>query len=260
MGIWVIIMIAQILLLNHIFSDSDKIHLQYIIYDSLFCNFFQAVCILALWYPVQYYRTILNILPFLLFHLFLLLIVLVVWLGLGFFVTHVLLSHYPFYPDFFLRILPVRIVFGALIYVIFVLVYYLFLSSSEIKTQKEAIEALKIDSTLVPNEKLTRISVKKNREIYFVAIDDIYYIESNGDYVLIHTSKGRFLKDMTMKFFELHLPSDQFIRIHRSYIINLKYLTKLELYEKDTYQLQMKEGNVLKISAAGYKLLKQKMK
>lgn len=108
-------------------------------------------------------------------------------------------------------------------------------------------------------ETLSRIAVKKNKEIRLISVMDILYIEANGDYVLIYTDTGRFLKDKTMKYLETHLPVDRFVRIHRSFIINIDYLVKLELYEKEMYQVQLKGGITLKTSNAGYKLLKQKL-
>jgi DNA-binding LytR/AlgR family response regulator len=139
------------------------------------------------------------------------------------------------------------------------LVYYLFLSTSEIKAQKEVMEETATASTSFPIEKLTRISVKKNKEIHTVTLNQILYIEANGDYVLIHTEGSKYLKDRTMKYWETHLPDDLFVRIHRSFIINIEWITKIELYEKETYKVQLKNGNSLKASSAGYKLLKQKM-
>jgi DNA-binding LytR/AlgR family response regulator len=108
-------------------------------------------------------------------------------------------------------------------------------------------------------EKLTRISVKKRQEIYFIPVNQILYIEANGDYVLIHTSESKYLKDKTMKYWETHLSDDLFVRIHRSFIVNIEHISKIELYEKETYKVQLKNGDSLKASTTGYKLLKQKM-
>ena len=112
---------------------------------------------------------------------------------------------------------------------------------------------------LVPAEKLTRISVKKHRELFFIPVTEIICIEANGDYVMIYTAKSKYLKDRAMKYWEAMLPDDLFIRIHRSFILNIEHIAKIELYEKETYRVQMKNGTSIKASAAGYKLLKQKM-
>ena len=107
-----------------------------------------------------------------------------------------------------------------------------------------------------PPGMLTRIAVKSRQQIHVIQVNDIDYIEADGDYVKLHTAKSAFLKEKTMKFFEENLPSQQFIRIHRSYIVNVNEVAKIELYEKDTYRVHLKSGELLKASSSGYKALK----
>ncbi|MDR3094160.1 MAG: LytTR family transcriptional regulator DNA-binding domain-containing protein [Bacteroidales bacterium] len=104
-------------------------------------------------------------------------------------------------------------------------------------------------------ETLTRIAVKDRQQIHVVPVGDIDYIEADGDYVKLHTGKNAFLKEKTMKYFEENLPS-QFIRIHRSYIVNVNGVSKIELYEKESYRVYLKSGIILKASSTGYKALK----
>jgi two-component system LytT family response regulator len=111
-----------------------------------------------------------------------------------------------------------------------------------------------IDTSPSP-ETLTRIAVKDRQQIHVVPVDDIDYIEADGDYVKLHTAKNAFLKEKTMKYFEENLPS-QFIRIHRSYIVNVNGVSKIELYEKESYRVYLKNGVVLRASSTGYKALK----
>ena len=105
-------------------------------------------------------------------------------------------------------------------------------------------------------ETLTRIAVKDRQHIHVIPVNDIYYFEADGDYVKIHTEKRAFLKEKTMKYFEENLPQQQFIRIHRSYIVNVDEVTKIELYEKENYRVHLKNGERLKASSNGYKALK----
>ena len=256
-GIWAIIMVAQILLLYHSYLPFST---YYFYYDSLIFNFLQACCILAMWYPVRYYRDIsLSIPLFVLFHLLLLLISFGIWIGIGYLLIDNILSHDTLYSLFFRETLLYRCVTGFLIHVVFILTYYLFLSSHKIKEQKKALEeAVNIQKKTVI-EKITRISVKKNQAIFSIPVEQIQYIEADGDYVLIYTSEGKFLKDKTMKYWETYLPDNIFVRIHRSFIVNLTCISKIELYEKETYKVQLKNGSSLKASASGYKLLRQKM-
>lgn len=102
---------------------------------------------------------------------------------------------------------------------------------------------------------LTRIAVKNRQQIHVIPVNEIDYIEADGDYVKLHSSKTAFLKEKTMKYFEENLPS-QFIRIHRSYIVNVSEVAKIELYEKETYRVHLKNGEILKASSNGFKALK----
>ena len=109
-------------------------------------------------------------------------------------------------------------------------------------------------------EPLSRIAVKDRQQIHVVPVRELSYIEADGDYVKLHTNKGVFLKEKTMKYFEENLPKQQFIRIHRSFIINVDEVAKIELYEKENYRVHLKNGVILKAGMAGYKALKDMIK
>jgi len=101
-----------------------------------------------------------------------------------------------------------------------------------------------------------RVVVKKNGVIKIIAVVDIHYLEADDDYVKLSTSEGIFQKNKTMSFFEKTLESSQFIRIHRSYIINLAQVTRIELKEKDSYVVLLKSDIWLPVSKTGYIKLK----
>lgn len=109
-------------------------------------------------------------------------------------------------------------------------------------------------------EALERIAVRSGKKIHVIPVSDIHFIEANGDYVMIHTDGQRFLKEKTMKYFEDHLDPDQFVRIHRSYIVNVIMISKIELYDKETHLVLLKDGNKLKASRKGYKILRDLLK
>ena len=253
-GIWVIITVTQIFLL--LFYNLNS---KFIICDAIACNIFHAIVLLLLWYPVRYSHNILNIPVLILFHILLFLISSAIWMGLGFLITFSLFSDYQYYPKFIQAILPVRIVFSLLIYLVSILTYRLLFISNELKEQRQKNEEKLSVKSPVPEEKLTRIIVKKNSEYHCVTVNQIRYIEANGDYVLIYTDSNKYLKDQTMKYWETHLPDDSFVRVHRSFIVNIEEIAKIELYEKETYKVHLKNGDTLKASSTGYKLLKQKM-
>lgn len=109
-------------------------------------------------------------------------------------------------------------------------------------------------------ELLQRIAVKNRHKIDVIPVYEILYIEAADDYVMIHTADKNVLKEKTMKFMETHLDPNQFVRIHRSYIVNVNFISRLELYEKESYAVVLKNGKTLKASLTGYKALKQMLK
>ena len=107
---------------------------------------------------------------------------------------------------------------------------------------------------------LNRIVVKSGRKIQVIPVESIYYIESQDDFVMIYCKDGHFMKQKTMKFFEQHLDDKQFVRIHRSFLLNLTYISEIQQYEKESWIVLTKQGAKLKVSKAGYANLKEKLK
>lgn len=101
-----------------------------------------------------------------------------------------------------------------------------------------------------------RVVVKNAGVIKIIPVEAIHYLEADDDYVKLSTTEGNFQKNKTMSFFEQTLDPTQFIRIHRSYIINLAQVTKIELKEKDSYVVLLKSGIWLPVSKTGYVKLK----
>ena len=106
---------------------------------------------------------------------------------------------------------------------------------------------------------LNRIVVKSGRKIQVIPVDSIHYIESQDDFVMIYCSDGHFMKQKTMRFFENHLDGEQFVRIHRSYLLNLACISEIQQYEKESWLVLTKQGAKLKVSKGGYSSLKAKL-
>jgi len=113
-----------------------------------------------------------------------------------------------------------------------------------------------LDSAAMSPAQHRRVVVKKNGVIKIIAVADIHYLEADDDYVKLSTTEGVFHKNKTMSFFERTLDTAQFIRIHRSYIINLAQVTRIELKEKDSYIVLLKSDIWLPVSKTGYAKLK----
>jgi len=106
-------------------------------------------------------------------------------------------------------------------------------------------------------KEIERVITRLGSRITVIPADKIWYIESADDYVMIHSELGEHLKEKTMRYFEDHLPPDRFVRIHRSFIVNVTFIQGIELYEKDTHLIMLRNGDKLRASAEGYKRLKQ---
>ncbi|MFC2134288.1 LytR/AlgR family response regulator transcription factor [Bacteroidota bacterium] len=106
-------------------------------------------------------------------------------------------------------------------------------------------------------EYLDRIVVKSNQKISIISVDDLQYIEAQDDYVMLHSSKGKMLKQKTMKYFESHLNPKDFVRIHRSYIARIDFIKQIELFEKESYKVILTNGDKLPVSKNGYTKLKE---
>ena len=121
--------------------------------------------------------------------------------------------------------------------------------------QKESTDAV-LDAVAMSSAQSNRVVVKKDGIIKIIPVADINYLEADDDYVKLSTTEGAFYKNKTMAFFEQTLDAGQFVRIHRSYIINLAQVTKIELKEKDSYVVLLKSDIWLPVSKTGYAKLK----
>lgn len=105
-------------------------------------------------------------------------------------------------------------------------------------------------------EERNRIVVKENGNIRIIPVNEIQYVEAYDDYVKIFTAKEMFLKKKTMSFYEQSLDASQFVRVHRSYIIQLSQITRIEPLEKDTHIAILKSNAKIPLSRTGYTKLK----
>ena len=107
------------------------------------------------------------------------------------------------------------------------------------------------------DEYLDRVVVKDRHKIHIAPVDQVRYIESMDDYVMIYTTEGRWMKQKTMKYFESALNPKDFIRIHRSYIVKVDEINEIQQYEKESYIVILHDKTKLKVSKTGYKNLKE---
>ena len=102
-----------------------------------------------------------------------------------------------------------------------------------------------------------RIVVKNGSKIKIIPVEDVYYLEAADDYVKIFTKEGSFLKNKTMSHFEQSLDKNLFVRTHRSCIVNIQQITRIDPYEKDGHIAILKSGGRVSVSKTGYVKLKE---
>jgi len=101
-----------------------------------------------------------------------------------------------------------------------------------------------------------RIVVKTGTKVKIIPVQDVQYLQADDDYVSVFTKEGSYLKNKTMNFFEQMLDPRYFVRVHRSYIIAIQEITRIDPYEKDSHLAILKSGAKIPVSKTGYVKLK----
>lgn len=112
-------------------------------------------------------------------------------------------------------------------------------------------------STRVPGEYAERIVVRDGTRVHIIPIGKLDYIEAQDDYLALASEGKRHLKQQTISSIESSLDPKHFLRIHRSYIINLERVTKIEPFGKDTHVAILRDGSRLPVSRSGYGRLRE---
>ncbi len=102
-----------------------------------------------------------------------------------------------------------------------------------------------------------RIVVRDGAKVHVIPVGRLDYVEAQDDYVCLHYEGKRYLKEQTMAEVEATLDPARFVRIHRSYIINIERLTRVEPYGKDSRVAILATGAQLPVSRAGYARLNE---
>ncbi len=100
-----------------------------------------------------------------------------------------------------------------------------------------------------------RIVIRDGAQVHVVPVDRIDYIEAQDDYIAVRTRGRSLLKEQTLADVEAQLDGRRFVRIHRSYVLNIDRLSRVELYAKDSRLAVLTDGTQLPVSRAGYQRL-----
>ncbi len=130
---------------------------------------------------------------------------------------------------------------------------------SRLHQKRESAENLQTLAKKVKEDtkEIERLFVKTGNKIDVVVVPDIIRIEALDDYVEIFTAEKKYVKKETMNFLEQSLPEETFVRVHRSSIINVNYMKKMERYGKESYIVILKDGSKVNVSKSRTKELKQ---
>jgi hypothetical protein len=182
-----------------------------------------------------------------------------IWLGVSLLSLYWVLTNEMFF--LFLPTIPLFGLIGVLLFIIVVqTASFSYLQQMDIGSENYE-DALATAPSLSYEQKeittfIDRVAVKIGSTVRVIPADDILYLQSEGDYVLIITDKGKFIKEQTMKYFAQNLPQKQFVRIHRSFIVNVSSISRIECYGKSKQSMTLRNGVQLKMSNPGYRLLK----
>ncbi|SDG39904.1 MULTISPECIES: LytTR family DNA-binding domain-containing protein [unclassified Duganella] len=106
------------------------------------------------------------------------------------------------------------------------------------------------------NKPLARVLIRDGAKVHVITADKIEYIEAQDDYVQIRSEGKSYLKNQRMSELEEQLDGQQFLRIHRSYIVNIAFVDRIEQATKDSHVAALKDGSRLPISRSGYQKIR----
>jgi two-component system LytT family response regulator len=107
-----------------------------------------------------------------------------------------------------------------------------------------------------PGHAIERIVVRDGAKVHIIPIAKLDYVEAQDDYAALHSEQKNYLKQQTIASLETQLDPQRFVRIHRSYIVNLERIARIEPYAKDSRVAVLRDGTQLPVSRAGYAKLK----
>jgi len=109
-----------------------------------------------------------------------------------------------------------------------------------------------VSETQARQTPLERVLIRDGSQVHVLPVDRIDYVEAQDDYVSFRSEGKSYLKDQTLGVTESLLDPSRFVRIHRSYLLNIERIARVELYAKDSRIAILRDGTKLPVSRAGY--------
>jgi len=129
-------------------------------------------------------------------------------------------------------------------------------NSLVLKESKEATRSF-IEQVNHNSDYLDRVLVRTGNNIKIIPVSKINYLAADDDYVQIHTDEGSSLKKNTLTYFEQNLNEKDFVRVHRSFIVRINQIIRIEPYEKESHKVILKDKTSISVSKSGYAKLKK---
>jgi len=114
-----------------------------------------------------------------------------------------------------------------------------------------------ISSARPKGETIERVLVRDGSRVFVIPAEKIDYVEAQDDYIAIRSEGKTHLKKQRLSDLQALLDPKRFVRVHRSYILNIDRIARLELYAKDSRMAILKDGTQLQVSRSGYDKLKE---
>ncbi|MGA9142161.1 MAG: LytTR family DNA-binding domain-containing protein, partial [Candidatus Acidiferrales bacterium] len=108
-----------------------------------------------------------------------------------------------------------------------------------------------------PAQYLDRIPVREGTRVFIIPAAKLDYAEAQDDYIALCSEGKKHLKQQTISSLESGLDPSRFLRIHRSFIVNLERVARIEPYGKDSHVAVLHSGTQLPVSRAGYARLRE---
>jgi two-component system LytT family response regulator len=99
---------------------------------------------------------------------------------------------------------------------------------------------------------LERVLIRDGPQVHVLPVETIDFIEAQDDYAAFHAAGKSYLKEQTLAELESRLDPARFVRVHRSFIVNVERIARVELYAKDSRIAILRDGKKLPVSRAGY--------
>lgn len=110
-----------------------------------------------------------------------------------------------------------------------------------------------------PSAWLERILIRDREQVHVIAVDQVEVVEAQSDYIAIHADGRDFLKTQRISDLEAQLDPKNFVRVHRSFIVNLAFLQGIERFGSDGHAARLRSGKRVPISRSGYERLRAAM-